>query len=129
MLFAIRVESDNAMPPEAFRRCIGQALVGDFQRPQVAVEPQYEIGCAVLSFGGGQPELELANPISSEMSDMRPSLLPGLLAAAQRNADRGQGDVALFEVGQIYRGDKPEDQVTAASGIRRNTAAIAGATP
>ncbi|MCC2112878.1 MAG: phenylalanine--tRNA ligase subunit beta, partial [Hyphomicrobiales bacterium] len=79
------------------------------------------------AFGGGQPELELANPISSEMSDMRPSLLPGLLAAAQRNADRGQGDVALFEVGQIYRGDKPEDQVTAASGIRRNTAAIAGA--
>ena len=44
------------------------------------------------------------------MSDMRPSLLPGLIAAAQRNADRGFADLALFEVGQVYRGDRPEDQ-------------------
>ncbi len=55
-------------------------------------------------FGGGQPALSLANPIASDLSDMRPSLLPGLLEAAQRNADRGYGDVALFEVGQIFRG-------------------------
>ncbi len=48
------------------------------------------------------PSLTLANPISPELSDMRPSLLPGLIAAAQRNADRGHGDVALFEVGQIF---------------------------
>ena len=41
------------------------------------------------AFGGGQRELKLANPIAADMSDMRPSLLPGLLAAAQRNADRG----------------------------------------
>ena len=40
-------------------------------------------------FGGGAPELALANPIAAELSDMRPSLLPGLLKAAQRNADRG----------------------------------------
>ena len=52
-------------------------------------------------FGGGAPELAFANPIAVDLSDMRPSLLPGLLAAAQRNADRGVGDVALFEVGQI----------------------------
>ena len=52
-------------------------------------------------FGGGQPELALANPIAAELSDMRPSLIPGLVAAAQRNADRGFPDVALFEVGQI----------------------------
>src|SRR5690606_5742156 len=49
-------------------------------------------------FGGGRPELKLANPIAADMSDMRPSLLPGLIAAAQRNADRGFADVALFEV-------------------------------
>ncbi len=78
------------------------------------------------AFGGGARELELANPISSEMSDMRPSLLAGLMLAAQRNADRGIGDVALFEVGQIYRGDKPKDQLTAATGIRRGTAGIMG---
>jgi phenylalanyl-tRNA synthetase beta chain len=70
-------------------------------------------------FGAGQPELALANPIAAELSDMRPSLMPGLLTAAQRNADRGYGDVALFEVGQIFKGDRPEDQFTAASGIRR----------
>ena len=39
-------------------------------------------------FGGGQPALKLANPIAADMSDMRPSLLPGLIAAAQRNADQ-----------------------------------------
>jgi phenylalanyl-tRNA synthetase beta chain len=70
-------------------------------------------------FGGGKAALALANPIAAELSDMRPSLLPGLIAAAQRNADRGYGDVALFEVGQIFKGDRPEDQFTAATGIRR----------
>ena len=59
-------------------------------------------------FGGGAEALELANPISSEMTSMRPSLLPGLLAAVQRNNNRGFADVALFEVGQIYRGDGAE---------------------
>src|SRR5690606_31681320 len=44
------------------------------------------------AFGGGKPELKLANPIAADMSDMRPSLLPGLLSAAQRNADRGFAD-------------------------------------
>ncbi|WP_417671125.1 phenylalanine--tRNA ligase subunit beta [Roseibium sp.] len=78
-------------------------------------------------FGGGQDELVLANPISSDMSDMRPSLLPGLLTAAQRNADRGYPDVALFEVGQVFAGDKPEDQKMVAAGIRRGTAVATGA--
>lgn len=77
-------------------------------------------------FGGGGPALALANPISADMSDMRPSLFPGLLAAARRNVDRGFDDFALFEVGQIYRGDRPEDQVIAATGIRRGTAGVAG---
>ena len=77
-------------------------------------------------FGGGAPELKLANPIAADMSDMRPSLQPGLLAAAQRNADRGVGDVALFEVAAIYEGDTPETQRRVASGIRRGTAALSG---
>ena len=70
-------------------------------------------------FGGGAAELALANPIAAELSDMRPSLIPGLVAAAQRNADRGYADTTLFEVGQIFKGDRPEDQFTAATGIRR----------
>jgi phenylalanyl-tRNA synthetase beta chain len=77
-------------------------------------------------FGGGQNELALANPIAADLSDMRPSLIPGLVLAAQKNADRGFNDVALFEVGQIFRGDRPEDQVSAASGVRRRLARLAG---
>jgi phenylalanyl-tRNA synthetase beta chain len=77
-------------------------------------------------FGGGKPELALANPIAADLSDMRPSLIPGLVAAAQKNADRGYGDVALFEVGQIFRGDRPEDQFIAASGVRRGRARASG---
>jgi phenylalanyl-tRNA synthetase beta chain len=77
-------------------------------------------------FGGGQAELVLANPIAADLSDMRPSLVPGLVAAAQKNADRGFPDVALFEVGQIFKGDRPEDQLTAASGVRRALAKASG---
>jgi phenylalanyl-tRNA synthetase beta chain len=77
-------------------------------------------------FGGGTPELALANPIAAELSDMRPSLIPGLIAAAQKNADRGFPDTALFEVGQVFRGDRPEDQFTAAAGVRRALAKPSG---
>ncbi|MBB5048434.1 phenylalanyl-tRNA synthetase beta chain [Rhodopseudomonas rhenobacensis] len=77
-------------------------------------------------FGGGQPELALANPIASDLSDMRPSLLPGLIAAAQANADRGNSDLALFEVGQVFKGDQPQDQFVAASGVRHGFASSKG---
>jgi phenylalanyl-tRNA synthetase beta chain len=77
-------------------------------------------------FGGGQAELVLANPIASDMSDMRPSLLPGLIAAAQANHDRGFPDAALFEVGQVFKGDQPQDQLTAAAGIRHGFASSKG---
>jgi phenylalanyl-tRNA synthetase beta chain len=77
-------------------------------------------------FGGGKPELALANPIAADLSDMRPSLIPGLVAAAQKNADRGFPDVGLFEVGQVFRGDQPQDQFTAATGIRRALAKPSG---
>jgi phenylalanyl-tRNA synthetase beta chain len=70
-------------------------------------------------FGGGEPQLALANPIAADLSDMRPSLIPGLVSAAQKNADRGFPDMALFEVGQVFRGDAPQDQLTAAAGVRR----------
>ena len=78
------------------------------------------------AFGGGQDAVELANPISSEMTSMRPSLLPGLLSAVQRNRNRGFADVALFEIGQAYRGDKPEDQFIAAAGVRAGASVLTG---
>ena len=77
-------------------------------------------------FGGGDARLALANPIAAELSDMRPSLLPGLLEAAQRNADRGFSDVALFEVGQTFSSDEPEGQATKAAAVRRGTARAEG---
>jgi phenylalanyl-tRNA synthetase beta chain len=77
-------------------------------------------------FGGGQPNLKLSNPIASDMSDMRPSLLPGLIAAAQRNADRGLSDVALFEVSGTYESDMADGQRRVASGVRRGTAKLEG---
>jgi phenylalanyl-tRNA synthetase beta chain len=76
-------------------------------------------------FGGGKPELALANPIASDLSDMRPSLLPGLIKAAGRNADRGMPDAALFEVGQVFHSDAPDGQTIAASAIRRASARAA----
>ncbi|WP_026379301.1 phenylalanine--tRNA ligase subunit beta [Afifella pfennigii] len=69
-------------------------------------------------FGGGEERLTLDNPISTELSDMRPSLLPGLIAASGRNADRGAESQALSEIGQIYLGDAPEEERLHASGIR-----------
>ena len=69
-------------------------------------------------FGGGAPELKLANAIAADLSDMRPSLLPGLLAAARRNGNRGFADLALFEVGQVFLSDRPEGQHTYATAIR-----------
>ncbi len=77
-------------------------------------------------FGGGQPDLKLGNPISSELSDMRPSLLPNLIDAAGRNAARGFGDVQLAEVGHAYAGDRPENETLRAGGIRRGQAITRG---
>ena len=77
-------------------------------------------------FGGGRKDLVLANPIAADLSDMRPSLLPGLISAAQANADRGFPDIAMFEVGQVFKGEEPQDQLTAASGVRHGFATSAG---
>ena len=58
-------------------------------------------------FGGAADVV--ANPISADMSHMRPSLMPGLIAAARRNLDRGAATVRLFEVGRRYleEGERP----------------------
>jgi len=73
-------------------------------------------------FGGGKPELMLANPIAADLDIMRPSILPNLIQAARRNADRGFRDLALFEVGPQYVSDGPTDQRLVAAGIRAGQA-------
>ena len=76
-----------------------------------------------LRFGGGADPLKLVNPISTDLDTMRPSILPNLLAAAARNAARGEPDSALFEVGPVFPGDGPEDQRTVAAGLRHGMTA------
>ncbi|TDX30608.1 phenylalanine--tRNA ligase subunit beta [Rhodovulum visakhapatnamense] len=68
-------------------------------------------------FGGGSDAMALENPISSEMSHMRPDLLPGLLQAAARNQARGFADLALFEVGPAFQGAEPGEQHIQAAGL------------
>ncbi len=69
-------------------------------------------------FGGGGDALMLANPISADLDAMRPSILPNLIEAAGRNADRGYADLALFEIGPQYADDTPEGQATVAAVLR-----------
>lgn len=70
-------------------------------------------------FGGHGDGLELENPISSELDVMRPTALVHLLTALQSNADKGQDDPRLFEVGPIYLDDTPKGQRLVATGVRR----------
>ncbi|MEM9062378.1 MAG: phenylalanine--tRNA ligase subunit beta [Pseudomonadota bacterium] len=69
-------------------------------------------------FGGRGDAVRLDNPISSEMSHMRPSALPGLLSAAAKNQAQGTMDLGLFEVGAGYQGGEPGEQITTADAIR-----------
>jgi len=73
-------------------------------------------------FGGGAPRMHLANPISSDLDVMRPSVLPNLIAAAGRNADRGMRDLGLFEIGPQFDGPEPGQQRQVAGGIRTGKA-------
>ena len=74
-------------------------------------------GAAAALFGGGSDAVRLENPISSEMTHLRPDLLPGLLAAAARNQARGFADLALFECGPVFSGGEPGDQALRLSGL------------
>lgn len=72
---------------------------------------------AAALFGGGTEVTMLANPIASDMSHMRPDLLPGLLQAAARNQARGFMDLALFEVGPVFHGGEPGEQSVQVTGL------------
>ena len=68
-------------------------------------------------FGGGSDSVRIENPISSEMSHLRPDLLPGLLAAAARNQARGFADLALFELGPVFSRGEPGEQTVQLTGL------------
>lgn len=75
-----------------------------------------------IAFGGGAEGLQLTNPINENMSDMRPSLLPGLIRTAAANAANGNPDVSLFEVSNIYLDDTTAGQKLKAAGLRGRNA-------
>ncbi|MGL5012604.1 MAG: phenylalanine--tRNA ligase subunit beta, partial [Paracoccaceae bacterium] len=81
-----------------------------------------DAGDAAL-FGGGADAVRVDNPISSEMSHLRPDLLPGLLRAAARNQARGFADMALMEVGPVFAGGEPGEQLVQATGLLIGAAA------
>jgi phenylalanyl-tRNA synthetase beta chain len=68
-------------------------------------------------FGGVPDSLVLANPIAADLDAMRPSILPNLIEAAGRNANRGHPDTALFEIGPVFHSDQPNGQRTAITAI------------
>ena len=72
---------------------------------------------AATLFGGGDDASMLQNPISTDMSHMRPSLLPSLLRAAARNQARGFADMGLFEVGHAFHGGEPSEQHVQVAGV------------
>ncbi|WP_208442119.1 phenylalanine--tRNA ligase subunit beta [Bartonella raoultii] len=133
------LEKIKPVPLENFTENEGPILTGSQLRARVArlvlahrgmkeaVTWSFISEKQALAFGGGQAQLKLTNPISADMSVMRPSLLPGLLVAAQRNVDRGFPDFALFEVSNIYEGDTSDKQHRVAGGIRRGTERFGGA--
>ncbi|MDZ7629753.1 MAG: phenylalanine--tRNA ligase subunit beta [Parvularculaceae bacterium] len=103
------------------RRLVKRALAGRGMLEAVTWSFTDERLAALFSDGPNwlaAKGLILANPISSDLGSMRPSILCNLVAALQKNADRGRSDLALFEVAPVYASDRPEGQQTAAGGAR-----------
>lgn len=69
-------------------------------------------------FGGGGFDLKILNPIAADQTDLRPSLLPGLLGGLWDNRNRGQHDLGFFEVGQVFLSAEPAGQHTYISAVR-----------
>ncbi|MEO1686628.1 MAG: phenylalanine--tRNA ligase subunit beta, partial [Pseudomonadota bacterium] len=97
----------RAIAAQGFNECVTYSFVSEAE---------------ATVFGGGGARMRLENPISSEMSHMRPDPLCGLAAAAARNQARGAAEVMLFEVGTAFTGPEPGEQRLVATGL------LAGAT-
>ncbi|UWR65298.1 phenylalanine--tRNA ligase subunit beta [Phaeobacter inhibens] len=104
------------MTPQQRRQQIARRTCASLGYNEVVSYTFIDKASAAL-FGGGDDATMLANPISSEMSHMRPALLPGLLQAAARNQARGFMDLALFEAGPAFHGGEPGEQHNLISGL------------
>ncbi|WP_298811798.1 phenylalanine--tRNA ligase subunit beta [uncultured Sphingomonas sp.] len=92
------VATPTATPAQKLERRVRRAAAA--RGLDEAVTWSFVSDPAAAVFGGG--DWTLANPISEELKVMRPSLLPGLLSAAERNLKRGAESVRLFELGRRY---------------------------
>jgi phenylalanyl-tRNA synthetase beta chain len=121
-----RLPRDTAMPPLALTP--SQRRVRDARRVLAglglveAVTFSFMQASHAKPFGGTNPKLALANPISADLDYMRPSVIPNLANAARRNADRGWPDSALFEVGPIFHDPSETGQRMVAACVRAGSA-------
>jgi phenylalanyl-tRNA synthetase beta chain len=119
---AVSMPRDSALPAPALTPA--QRRVRDARRALAglglveAVTFSFMQKSVAALFGGTNPTLELLNPISSDLDFMRPTIVPNLLLAAKRNADRGLGGSALCEVGPQFADDTPAGQSMMATGLR-----------
>ena len=70
-------------------------------------------------FKEGLKTIKIINPISSELSVLRNSLYPNLIYYMEKNLNRGFTDQSLFEIGPVFTGKKPGDQITVICGVRK----------
>ena len=118
----VAMERPSALPPPALdasqrRRAAARRVLAGRGLVE-AVTLSFMPSEQAEPFGGAPDSIRLLNPISSDLDAMRPSILPNLISAVGRNADRGTPDACLFEIGPRFAGDRPEDQSMVAAGVR-----------
>ncbi len=70
-----------------------------------------------IHFKGKNREIEIVNPISSDLSVLRNSIFSNLIMSIKKNLDRGFKDLSIFEIGPIFTGSNPGDQNTVICGL------------
>ena len=118
---AVAMERETVLPRPALsalqqRRIAARRVLAERGLVE-AVTVSFMDGNLAKLFGDIVEEVRLVNPISSDLDVMRPSILPNLIQAAARNADRGISDACLYEVGPQFSGDGPSDQAMMATGV------------
>jgi len=73
-------------------------------------------------FSQGKKEIEIANPISSDLNVLRRSIFSNLIIYLKKNQDRGYPDISLFEIGPIFFGNKPGEQEVVLGGLKSGVA-------
>ncbi len=104
--------------PRSYKRILDTKRVLANQGYDEVVTWSFMDGRLAEKFGKVHDELFLQNPISSDLDYMRPSIIPNLLKALAKNHARSIKDVALFELGPVFQGTLPADELTFAAGVR-----------